>query len=58
MLWFAEDIAVVAENENLPSILSTKEETLLDELNMKINAKKTKVLVCSRINNIWATFNR
>jgi len=28
------------------------EETLLNEQNMKINTKKTKVLVCSRNNNI------
>jgi len=30
------------------------EKTLLNELNMKINAKKTKVLVRSRSNNIKA----
>jgi len=29
-------------------------ETLLNEFNMKINMKKTKVLVCSRNDNIRA----
>jgi len=33
-------------------MLRTMEETLLNELKMEINVKKTKVLVCSRSNNI------
>ncbi|KAL4084163.1 hypothetical protein QTP88_027996 [Uroleucon formosanum] len=53
MLRFADDIAVMAENEGeLQRMLRCMEETLLNELSMKINTQKTKVLVCSRNNNI------
>ncbi|XP_025417940.1 uncharacterized protein LOC112688792 [Sipha flava] len=53
MLRFADDIAVIAKNEEeLQRMLRCMEETLLNELSMKINAQKTKVLVCSRNNNI------
>ncbi|VVC30385.1 Endonuclease/exonuclease/phosphatase,Reverse transcriptase domain [Cinara cedri] len=53
MLRFADDIAVIAENkEELQRMLRCMEETLLNELSMKINTQKTKVLVCSRNNNI------
>jgi len=46
MLRFADDIAVIAENEEeLQRMLRCMEETLLNEQNMKINTKKTKVLV-------------
>lgn len=49
MLRFADDITAIAENEKeLQRMLSCMEETLLNRLNMKINTKKTKVLVCSR----------
>jgi len=41
-LRFADDTAVVAENEEDPqSMLRTMEETLLDELNIKINEKSS-----------------
>lgn len=50
---FADDITVIAENEEeLQRMLRCIEETLLNELSMKINTQKTKVLVCSRNNNI------
>ncbi|KAF0772940.1 Reverse transcriptase domain-containing protein [Aphis craccivora] len=53
MLRFADEIAVIAENEEeLQRMLRFMEETLLNELSMKINTQKTKVLVCSRNNNI------
>ncbi|VVC34843.1 Endonuclease/exonuclease/phosphatase,Reverse transcriptase domain [Cinara cedri] len=53
MLRFADDIAVIAENEeDLQRMLRYMEETLLNELSTKINTQKTKVLVCSRNNNI------
>jgi hypothetical protein len=35
-------------------MLRCMEETLLNELNIKINTKKTKVLICSRNKNIRA----
>jgi len=46
-------ITVIANNEEeLQRMLRCIKETLLNELNMKINTKKTKVLVYSRKNNI------
>lgn len=52
---FADEIAVIAENEEeLQRMLRCMEETLLNEQNMKINTKKTKVLVCSSDRNIKA----
>jgi|UniRef100_A0A2S2QM29 hypothetical protein len=51
MLRFADDIAIIAENEkDLKKILETLEQVMEKELHMKINTKKTKVLVCSRYN--------
>lgn len=45
MLRFADGKAVIAENEEkLQKTLNCMEKTLLDELNMAINTKKTKVL--------------
>jgi len=53
MLRFADDIAIIAENEkDLEKILGTLEQAMEKDLHIKINAKKTKVLVCSRDNNI------
>jgi len=52
MLRFPDNVAVLADSEELQRMLRCMEETLLNELNMKINTKKTKVLVCSRNNNI------
>lgn len=52
MLWSGDNIAVLAKSKELQRMLRYMEETLLNELNMKINTKKTKVLVCSRNNNI------
>jgi len=49
------NIAVIAENEEeLQWMLRRMEETLLNELNMKINTKNTKVLLCRRNNSIQA----
>jgi len=46
-------ITVIANNEEeLQRMLRCIKETLLNELNMKINTKKTKVLVYNRKNNI------
>lgn len=53
MLRFADDIAIISKNEeDSRKILETTEETMGKELNMKVNAMKTKILVCSRKNNI------
>ena len=42
MLRLADDIAVIAENEEeLQKMLRCMEEILLNELNMKMNTKKT-----------------
>jgi len=55
MLQFADDIVIIAENEKeLQKMLRYMEETLLNELNMEINTKKTKALICSRNKNIRA----
>lgn len=55
MLRFAANIVVIAKNnEELERMLRFMEKTLLNEQNMKINTKKTKVLVCSRDRNIKA----
>jgi len=49
MLRFADDIAVIAEKkEDLQEILRTMEEVLINELEMKINTKKTKFLACNK----------
>jgi len=49
MLRFADDIAIIAENEkDLKTLLETLEQVMEKDLHMKINTKKTKVLVCSR----------
>lgn len=51
MLKFVDDIALTVETkEGLQEILRTMEETMNNELHMKIKMKKTKVLVCSRNN--------
>lgn len=51
MLRFAADIVVVAEDEEeLQRILRCMKVTLLNELNIKINTKKTNVLVYIRNN--------
>lgn len=53
MLRFADDIAIIAENEkDLKTLLETLEQVMEKDLHMKINTKKTKVLVCSRYNSI------
>lgn len=53
MLRFADDIAIISKNEeDSRKILETTEETMGKEINMKVNAMKTKILVCSRKNNI------
>jgi len=36
---FADDTAVIAENEELQNMLRCMKETLFNELNMKINTK-------------------
>lgn len=49
ILRFADDIAVIAENEKeLQRMMRCMEGTLLSELSMKINIKKTEVLVYIR----------
>lgn len=45
-------MAVIDVNEELQRMLRCMEETLFNELIMKINTKKTKFLVCCRNNNI------
>ena len=51
MLRFADDIAIVAENErDLRKILKTMELIMEKDLHMKMNSKKTKIVVCSRDN--------
>jgi hypothetical protein len=48
MIRFADDIAIVAENEgDLQNSLNTIEK-VFQEYNMKVNKKKTKILVCGR----------
>lgn len=50
---FVDGIAVIAEQkEDLQEILRTVQKALINELGMKINTKKTKVLVCSKKNYI------
>lgn len=52
---FADDIAVISENnEDLQQILRTVEDTMLYKINIKINVKKTEVLVRSMDNNTRA----
>jgi len=47
------DNAIIVENEkDLEKILGTLEQAIEKDLHMKINAKKTKALVCNRDNNI------
>lgn len=49
MLRFADDIAITTENENdLQNILQVMNNILTSEFNMRINHKKTKILICSR----------
>jgi hypothetical protein len=51
MLKFADDIALITDNEedpNLQNILEIMNSIMKNEYNMKINKAKTKVLVCSR----------
>lgn len=49
MLRFADDIAVLAENENnLQNTLNIMNDTMRDEFKMKINIEKTKILISSR----------
>lgn len=53
MLRFSDDIAKIAENEkDVKIFLETLEQVMEEDLLMKINTKKTKVLVCNRYNNI------
>ena len=48
-LRFADDIAVIAESEQeLQEMLNVMDQILNAEYNLKINKKKTKVMVCSR----------
>ncbi|KAF0761830.1 Reverse transcriptase domain-containing protein [Aphis craccivora] len=59
MLRFPDNVAVLADSEELQRMLRCMEETLLNELNMKINTKKTKVLdkssedICMEYNVVW-----
>jgi len=50
MLRFADDIAVLAENEeeDLQNILIIMNSIFREEYNMKINKLKTKILMCNR----------
>jgi len=51
MLRFADDIVLLAENEkSLQKILCCMED-ILTKYNMKINAKKTKVMKCTKTNS-------
>jgi len=53
-IWrFMDDIAIIVENEtDLTKILMTLEQVMEKNLHIKMNTKKTNVLVCSRDNNI------
>jgi hypothetical protein len=53
-IWrFVDDIAIIVENEtNLTKLLVTLEQVIEKNLHIKMNTKKTEVLVCSRDNNI------
>lgn len=54
MLRFAEDIPVALENENdLPNILERKNKIMKNEFNLKINKKKTNILIYSRKEEDW-----
>ena len=49
MLRYADDIAITTENEgDLQNILQVMNNIMRNEFNMKMNRKKTKILVCSR----------
>jgi len=51
LLRFADDIALIAENkEYLAQLIKTMDEIFNMELDMRINVKKTKVLVYGREN--------
>lgn len=52
ILLFLDGIAVIAQNEKLQRMKRYIEETLLNELNTKINIKNTRVLVYIRNKNI------
>lgn len=59
MIRFVDGKTVVTENKkNLQRVLKTMEQTLKNELNIKINTKKTYNLVCSRNNNIKINIQR
>jgi len=46
MLHFVDDIALIDESkEDLVQLIETLDETLKKELEMRINVKKTKVMV-------------
>jgi hypothetical protein len=52
MLRFANDIALIAESkEDLAQLFKAMDKTFEKELKMRINLKKTNVLVCERENN-------
>jgi hypothetical protein len=49
MLRFADDIAIIAQDEiNLKTALESLVDILKSKYKMKINRKKTKVIVCSK----------
>jgi len=51
MLRFADNIAKIAENEeHWQKLIKTMDKTFNNNLKMKINVQKTKVLVCGREN--------
>lgn len=53
MLRFDESLVIIAKIEkNLNKILGAMKQTMEKNLNMKMNAKKSKFLVCSKNNNI------
>jgi len=52
LLLFADDIALIAEiKEDLAQLINAMYKTFEKKLEMRINVKKTKLLVCERENN-------
>jgi hypothetical protein len=52
MLSFADDIALIAESkEDLAQLIKAMNKIFEKKLEMRINVKKTKVLICERENN-------
>jgi hypothetical protein len=52
MLRFSDDIALIAESkEDLVQLIKTMDKSFKKVLEMRINVKKTQVLVCERENS-------